>query len=468
MKCSNGPNGFWELSWMVIFATVICSEVAKTPTTATHWRQFGRNHTEQLCVNCLPVFKIYICRWCRWVYLNQHFLKWCTSAESFCRSPWSRTYLRFSPHKCGFDICFIPADSANVVQPQSYGLRTGRQKLGIWVFPSVASIFVFKSLFMEGNCDRIHAFSSLNVSQTQIQYTDVYTYMYIIPLSVFGESWVHFKSCTTSDFNVQPVACHCARATVTLLPGLRCLRLILFCLSHCSMQIPWAWKQPWLLTLKERSFFSCFLLIASLLALAWRGRQSGRPTTTVRMPTVATSDAWEDIEIDTDTQLCQTQLSLWGYDTNYHTLYEEEMNQMSQAPGREQAGVLQVRYGLMTSWWTVSFVRFLPSYNELAVTSVYWALWPKEWRALLRIDCLLGHCLNAKWSLIINSSVLEFTRNLLRFAQAHLSLKLLRLKKWFDLARSRVVSVPLDLSMFENDIDLIHIIKYIMVEWSSR
>jgi len=37
------------------------------------------------------------------------------------------------------------------------------------------------------------------------------------------------------------------------------------------------------------------------------------------------------------------------YDTNFHTLYEEEMNQMSQAPGREQ-----------------------------------------EWRALLRIDCLLG------------------------------------------------------------------------------
>ena len=59
---------------------------------------------------------------------------------------------------------------------------------------------------------------------------------------------------------------------------------------------------------------------------------------------------------------------------------------------------------------------------------------------------------------------LEFTRNLLRFAQAHLSLKLLRLKKSFDLACSRVVSVPLDLSMFENDIDLIHIIKYIMVE----
>ncbi len=43
----------------------------------------------------------------------------------------------FSPqqHKCAFDICFIPADSANVVQPQSYGLRTGRQKLGICVFP---------------------------------------------------------------------------------------------------------------------------------------------------------------------------------------------------------------------------------------------------------------------------------------------------------------------------------------------
>lgn len=130
-----------------------------------------------------------ICRWCRWVYLNQHFLKWCNSAESFCTSSWSRTYLRFSPHKCGFDICFIPADSANVVQPQSYGLRTGRQKLGICTLGILDThlfcIFVFKSLFMEGICGRTHAFSSLNVSQTQIQYTDVYTYTYIVPLSVF-------------------------------------------------------------------------------------------------------------------------------------------------------------------------------------------------------------------------------------------------------------------------------------------
>lgn len=211
------------------------------------------------------------------------------------------------------------------------------------------------------------------VSNADTVYRCVYTY--IIPLSVFGESWVHFKSCTTSDFNVQPLACHCARATVTLLPGLRCLRLILFCLSHCSMQIPRAWKQPWLLTLKERSFFSCFLLIASLLALAWRGRQSGRPTTTVRMPTVATSDAWEDRNWYASLSNATFSLRLW-YQLP-HPLW-----------GRDESDEPSAR-----AWAGRCF------------TSRVWPLWLlftghcslQEWRALLRIDCLLGLCLDAKW-----------------------------------------------------------------------
>ena len=103
------------------------------------------------------------------------------------------------------------------------------------------------------------------------------------------------------------------------------------------------------------------------------------------------------------------------------------------------------------------------------MTSVYWALFHhKEWRALLRIDCLLGLCLDAKWSNFLQETLrgtgfyggtrnsekqqhfksvdhqkqrLEFTLNFVRFAQAHLSLKLLRLKKSFDLTCSRVVSV---------------------------
>lgn len=231
------------------------------------------------------------------------------------------------------------------------------------------------------------------------------------------------------------------------------------------MQIPWAWKQPWLLTLKERSFFSCFLLIASLLALAWRGRQSGRPTTTVRMPTVATSDACEDRNSYATLSNATFSLRLW-YQLPHPLWGRDESDEPS---ARAWAGRFYTsRYDLMTSWWTVSFVRFLPTCNELAVTSVYWALFFSG-VASPASDWLFVGCLpQCKVVVDHQQQRLKFTRNLLRLAQAHLSLKLLRLKKSFDLACSRVVSVPLDLSMFENDIDLIHIIKYIMVEWSSR
>lgn len=57
---------------------------------------------------------------------------------------------------------------------------------------------------------------------------------------------------------------------------------------------------------------------------------------------------------------------------------------------------------------------------------------------------------------------LEFTRNFLRFAQAHLSLKLLRLKKSFDLTCSQVVSVWVSLNIeFESSFGFIYVWKWL-------
>lgn len=240
---------------------------------------------------------------------------------------------------------------------------------------------------------------------------------------------------------------------------------------------------------KERSFLSCFFLIASLLAFAWRGRQSGRPTTIVRMPTLTTSDAWEDRNWYATLSNATFSLRLW-YQLP-HPLWGRDESDESSA--RAWAGrCFTSRYGLMTSW------RFLPSWNELAVTSVYWALFTRSGEPCFGlIVCWVLASMQSgpistgntqstgfyggtrnldkqkhRESVDHQKQRLEFTPNLLRFAQAHLSLKLLRFKKSFDLTCSRVVSVHwiwvflwiylcLKWLWFNPHSDF-------MVEWSSR
>lgn len=125
------------------------------------------------------------------------------------------------------------------------------------------------------------------------------------------------------------------------------------------------------------------------------------------------------------------------------------MNQMSQAPGREQAGVLQAGYGPydFCLLGTVHSRSGEPCFG-LIVCWVFASMpnGTKNSTGNTQSTGFYGGTRNLEKQTHFKSvdhqkQRLEFTRNFLRFAQAHLSLKLLRLKKSFDLTCSRVVSV---------------------------